>query len=265
MTNYASIKNTSKNKKLIRAEIREYTLCMGLTRGFYKNHLHAAQYYPKNPHRQKQYRNLVVKIPLMPRESDFLNKYVLNFDKILVTVMTHYYNYEKVIEENSEQFYFWDTKKFRIYNDRIMYGHGGAEVRLLRIIQYLYTPCLLTTLFCYGFCFSDSLEHSYLLLDKNYFCRYPYNREETLKYMKDYINSICHLEVEFDRNTAELLKKPYFLGTNSMTNSYIYNITFPDKQSLMPYIEVVNKYAEETYKKLVKAKQIPPFLDEGDE
>ena len=54
MTNYNSVKNTAKNGKLIRAELREYVLAISMFFGLYKNRAMAHRIYQGDQHREEQ-------------------------------------------------------------------------------------------------------------------------------------------------------------------------------------------------------------------
>ena len=176
MADYSSVKNTAKNGKLIRAEIREYILAMALTYGFCQEQSYSEDLYPDNLHRQKQCTLLF--IPKMPEAHNYK---AIIFHKNLIQTFRHYFKEETDKEIVPADFVlFYDTTKFRIYYDRLKYGKkqddGEYFVNLHRTKQYMWTPVLITMLYMYGY---DENKQA-IDLNKFWFFRKCWNINDTI-------------------------------------------------------------------------------------
>lgn len=163
-TNYNSVINTAKNNKLIRAELREIVLSLGLVFGLSYDKTMAEYFYPNNKHRQKQFTYLKIS-----------NEYLQNeFLFELINVLKHYYKY--VISDNYIIFY--DTKKFRIYRKRLEYGQD-RKIRLNKIMRYFWT-----------FLFVTVIWETKIPLNQIWCINKAYDYNETIEYLNNYINKL---------------------------------------------------------------------------
>ena len=176
MTDYSSVKNTAKNGKLIRAEIREYLLAMALVYGFSQEKVWTEGFYPYNLHRQKQCTLLF--LPVVPENKDYR---AILFHENLIQTFKHYFK-EFVSSEflDPNHVLFFDTKKFRIYYDRLKYGrkqeNGEYKVNLHKTMQYMWTPVLITMLYLYGY----DKEKQAIDLNKFWFFKECWNVNDTI-------------------------------------------------------------------------------------
>lgn len=249
MTDYSSVKNTAKDNRLIRAEIREYTLCLGLLNGFIYDCTVSKKLYPNSQLRQKQFTMLCT--DNFPKErSDCLfkelNIYVKYFEQILASALKSYYKHYPELSKTV----FYDSKKFRIYRDRLQYG-PERSISLNRTVQYFWTPALLTLLFsCCGI--SKNTGSYSLILSNTHMYKNAYNVEDLKIHLLNYIKNVCNLELEnSDIYNSEKSSAQF------CCNDIIY---FPTIEAAKPYINLVNKTAETVYKKLVIGKYISENL-----
>ena len=195
---YKSVINTAKNGELIRAEIREYVLAMGLINGFYQDSVFAELQYPNNIHRQKQctmlkVNNVIFANPYL--ESEHLNNLVRN----IVTTMTKYYKHCNIrtgVEQYSVIFY--DTKKLRIYYNRLCYGKN-KRIILKHTMQYIWTDILLVLMFIYGY---DRTKDC-IDLTKFWFYNNAESKTDSAGYILEYMLNICSIKSGIVFNLAD--------------------------------------------------------------
>lgn len=218
MTDYSSVKNTAKNGKLIRAEIREYVLAMGLINGFYQDNEFAQKYYPNNEHRQKQC--TLMNIKKARYHNDF---YVSNDLKNLVlylteTMRTYYKNHVLVKNKDNYNVLFYDTKKFRIYYKRLRYGRE-YKVNLSHTMQYMWTDVLLSLMFVYGY----DQKNNCIDLNKFWFYKESVNKKIAAVFLINYLHNVCKIKnITYSCKENNL----YFQNTEEIINKVTTNATF---------------------------------------
>ena len=193
---YESVKNTAKDGRLIRAEVREMVLALALVHGFGKNKDKAAKMYPDNELRQKQYTELVVGY-------EPYAKFCRNIDNSIYWVadaLKYYFKYyDSVIErepynKNLGITIFYDTKKFRIYYDRIRYGRDN-KIRLNKLtMQYFWTKVPLVLWLPYiGTNITQDLDFWCFecVLDS-------YSIEENMRAISAYISDVCGIPNDYN-------------------------------------------------------------------
>lgn len=200
MTDYSSVKNTAKNGKLIRAEIREYVLAMALVYGMVQDHVWSEDLYPWNLHRQKQC--TLMFLPKVPENTDY--KVILFHQNMIQTIRSYFKEYKDTTGNNKnlghDVVLFYDTKKFRIYYDRLRYGRD-YKVNLHRTMQYMWTPVLLTMLYIYGY----NPKEQAIDLNKFWFFKNSWNKEDTQYRLSMYLyhTKSFYLKGEFEFDTDE--------------------------------------------------------------
>lgn len=184
MTDYSSVKNTAKNGKLIRAEIREYILAMALVFGFNQDKVWSEKLYPDNPYRQQQCTLLHI-----PKLIDGMEPEASLFHlHLLVTFESYFKRYATYSDPRYVLFY--DTKKFRIYYDRLRYGLNH-KVNLHRTMQYMWTPVLLTMLYIYGY----DKEKQAIDLNKFWFFKNSWNTEHTISQLENWLLEVLYNKI----------------------------------------------------------------------
>lgn len=148
MANYNSVKNTAKNGKLIRAEIREYVLAISMFFGLYKNRAMSHRLYQNDKHRQEQCTFLTIKKnrkldPILNKKG---NEHLLSMPQYMDNTFRSYFKYKT---RSNKMTTFNDCKKLNIYYKRLIYGKRKT-VRLKHTIQYIWTPFLATIICLYG-------------------------------------------------------------------------------------------------------------------
>lgn len=242
MTNYCSVVNTAKNGKLTRPELREYVLSIGLVYGFCFDPILGPRLYPDNENRQKQFTKIAIS------KTDIIgNKEVkmIDFDLpyYLIEVIKKVYKHFN----DSNNLIIYDTKKFRIYRDRLQFGQD-RKIRLNEIFQYLWTPALFTTLYSYRWIFVES-GITYIRLNDFHFFRNAYDTEETISYIKRYLKEVCNLELS--------LKKSNVNAYYSIHDEYGPCIIFPEDYRVREsWDNLAQKTAEYIKNKLEKGKYI---------
>lgn len=213
MTDYSSVKNTAKNGKLIRAEIREYILAMALVFGFSQDKAWSDRLYPDNPHRQQQCTLLHI-----PKSLGYVGPNSLFHSHLLTTFESYFKQY--VGPSLDPKFVlFYDTKKFRIYYDRLKYG-PNYKINLHRTMQYMWTPVLLSMLYIYGF----DKEKQAIDLNKFWFFRDSWNTEDTVSQLTNWLSEVLYNKVgdlgsfKFVDNRYLWLEKPYYWEEVTYTN-----------------------------------------------
>lgn len=193
MTDYSSVKNTAKNGKLIRAEIREYVLAMTLIHGFYRDDKAATELYQGNMHRVKQC--------VFSRIHPVDEKWVLRRinDETLALLQTDLVRtikqFFKYWNEKNHVTVFYDTKKLRIYYNRLRYGREH-KVNLKKTMQYMWTPALLTCMMAQNY----HKKYNRLDLSGMWFYDCAYNQWETVDFILKYLSEVCKLKTKLAYN-----------------------------------------------------------------
>ena len=197
MTDYHSVINTAKNGRLIRAEIREYVLGMALYYGFYKDKTIAAKLYDHDPNRDKRIEQCTF-LAIKNKERLDPIVYDLNCAELLAmpgAIKKTIKSYVKTYLETEESTILYDTKKFRVYYNRLTWGQE-KKIVLTRTIQHIWTDYL-AMLFCLygkhsrgpGWC-SINIQQFHMFLEAK-------DRYETNKYIRKYLKNIvkadCHV------------------------------------------------------------------------
>ena len=206
INSYVSVVNTAKNGKLIRARLREIVLCYGLVSGFYQNRTRASLYYAEE-HRVEQCTFLYAKSMLNPRTYPSMSEDLVRLPAAMYKTLQHYY------KNNGTDFY--DTKKFRIYRQRLEYGPadktGYKKISLKRIIQYMATP-LLSCMFALYAGHTLTKDGTFLDLNSLYCVRYAWDKKQTVYELQKYIDVVLKIpglyitedgHLQFDTQTAE--------------------------------------------------------------
>lgn len=280
MTSYHSVINTAKNNKLIRAEIRELTLCEIIYSGLIKaipGSEVIETLYPDNQLRQKQckllrphYYNSFFK-PYVDPDKDIAvkNLYYLRF--WVLDTLKHYYKFNTDSSFSSFHF-FYDTKKLRIYYDRIYkcvdVKNQVYKTRFDKIKQYFWTPALLAYLFSCDMVTESTEDYTNKLRKYSafsLFCRKRYilhlnqfdvfneliDKNDFAVYFKDYINNVCGLELDIadvDEDNKKIKTTTYVPSKNL--------IVFKSSSDYRKWLKLAFKTAREIKKKLYKGKYI---------
>ena len=189
MTNYHSVINTAKNGKLIRAEIREYVLGMALYYGFHKNKEYAKTLYPKDEHRVKQCTFLVLSDDHVPQGLiwHYAGPACFSIHRYIVTTIRSYF---KIARETPLGIIFYDTKKFRIYYKRLVWG-PEKRITLKHSIQYIWTNYL-AVLFCL-FGTHQTQDPYYIDISQFHMYALAKDTEETDAYIQRYLMDIVKI------------------------------------------------------------------------
>ena len=206
--NYSSVKNTAKNGMIIRADIRELVLALGFYLGFVHNEKRARRLYPHlekeiNIKRQKQY----TEMSIFNLSDGSSIKDIENVPVWIVETIKYYFKYE----QNGTNVYFYDTKKFRIYRNRLQFGQN-KEWRLRKnTMQYFWTLSPLTI--WYSLC---AKKPQRCLSFRYFYCvQNAYNLEENMSAIAKYISEITKItdleirgtEIYFSKSSWKHLKK----------------------------------------------------------
>lgn len=200
MTSYFSVKNTAKNGRLIRAEIREYVLAIGLYWGFRRPRANAVMRFPDNEQRQKQYTEICA--PFMKAPNPYITDHNLNMlPDWLIMTMTSYFSYEHWFSADADEkgILFYDTKKFTHYRDRLWYSQMRKTKLDKRTMQYMWTPALLCVL--YSYCYSEGK----LDLKEAWFVNNAENVADNMNEIVKYIKEVCHITGEITVNDTDIL------------------------------------------------------------
>lgn len=279
MTSYHSVINTAKNNKLIRAEIRELTLCEIIYSGLIRTHFRpeiAETLYPDNQLRQKQCRvlrpscyNVNLKPYIDPnRNIDIKNLYYFRF--WILDTLKHYYKFN-MDSSNSNLHFFYDTKKLRIYYDRIYkcvdVKNQIYKTRFDKIKQYFWTPALLTYIFSCDMATDSVRDYTYMLQKCSVASLCSYNKKHILYlrqfdvfnklidknefaiYFKNYINNICGLELDIADVESEEIKITIYDPSRNL-------IVFKSSSDYKKWLKLAFKTAREIKEKLYKGKYI---------
>lgn len=216
MTDYSSVKNTAKNGKLIRAEIREYVLAITLIYGFYRDNELANKIYHGNLHRINQ----CVFTSICPIDRNLILNQIDDENLSLIqtniaNTMKYYFKYW--LENNNMIFY--DTKKFRIYYNRLKYGRDH-KINLAKTRQYLWTPVLLTCIVAHKYR-KNSNEIS---LKDLWFYDNAYDKHSTMSFFIDYLKNTCKIKSKILYNSNE--DYIYFEDIQEVINLAIKNAAF---------------------------------------
>ncbi len=229
INSYASVVNTSKNGKLIRSRLREIVLCCALVVGLYQNKKCAIKLYDKEKH-IKQCTFLYAKAMLSPSRAFVMSEYLIDLPLVIYKTLKYYY------KNNGTDFY--DTKKFRIYRERLDHGHayipGHKKVTLKNTIQYMSTPLLACMFALYG---GQTLYGNLDLRALNCI-KHAWKRKETISDLQKYIDVV--------------LKIPGLYITNKGI------LTFKSKKTKNAFWNIVNQEAEKLYTELKEG----GYLDE---
>ena len=214
MTSYHSVINTAKNGRLIRAEIREYVLGMALYCGFCKDPILAEKLYPGDDHRIRQCTFLTVPNEPAPGRDAWPYAWPICFaiGKDLVKTIRSYF---KVAGQNDTATMFYDTKKFRIYYDRLVWGRE-KKITLKKTIQYIWTNYLAMLCCLYG---RHQMQDPYYI-DISSFHMYQYakDRDETDQYMQRYLDDIIHIPCVIYDGTIYFESEVQYQAFWDMTN-----------------------------------------------
>lgn len=191
MINYRSVKNTAKNNRLIRAEKREYILCISLIHGFYRKEKLARLIYGNDDLRVSQ----ATFIRIQPSSKSWVLSRTksINLAVLQMNIMKVMRASPKFWGNGDGSYVFLGTRKYRIYYDRLLFGKD-KKIRLHKTIQYLYTPAFLALLFAEGY----HKKNQNLSLEKLWFYNHAYDKEETTKYILNYLKDVCKLEASYD-------------------------------------------------------------------
>ena len=203
---YKSVINTAKNGKLIRAEFRELVLCYAFLFGLSWDKKIARELYPNNKLRYKQL--TILRLP------DNLN-YNRNLPRDLGNAIKRFL---PILEERFRNYngLLYDTKKLRIYRNRMQYGEK-REIILDKIINYFWTPLLLVFIISYAY---KDLQIDLLRLNA---VKKSYNPNETLSYLYIYFKVICNLDLESSENTYTAYSEDYkiIFPNNSVADKWL--------------------------------------------
>ena len=119
------MKNTAKNGLPMRFELRECVLSLALIYGFEKNEILAEMLFPNDDIRREQV--VFIRIP-KKHIGDVFEK---GSFRLAIEVIKRYYKFI----ENDDEIIFFDTKKFRIYYQRLIWGRE-KKIILDKTIQY---------------------------------------------------------------------------------------------------------------------------------
>lgn len=203
---YESVKNTAKNGKLIRAEFRELVLCYAFLFGLTWDKEIARELYPNNKLRYKQ-----LTILRLPNSLE----YDCNLPKNLKEAIRRFLPIlEERFKKHDELLY--DTKKLRIYRDRMQFGNE-RKIILDRVINHFWTPLLLIFIVSYAY---KDLEIDLLRLNA---VRNSHNPNDTLSYLYTYFKVICNLDLESSKNTYTAYLEDYkiIFPNNSVADKWL--------------------------------------------
>lgn len=189
---YKSVINTAKNGKLIRAEFRELVLCYAFLFGLKWNRELANELYPDNKRRYKQF--TILEIPKQLELNQKIPKELRNIVKRFLPVLEERFKKHKDI--------LYDTKKLRIYRDRMQFGEKRLII-LDRVINYFWTPLLLVFIMSYAY------KDLFIDLKKLDAVKNSYNPNDTLSYLNLYFEGVCNLRLESSENTYAAYVKDY--------------------------------------------------------
>lgn len=174
---YASVKNTAKNGKLIRAELRELVLAEAFCYGFAK----------ENERTGLPLRLTDFSYP----EGDPLHN-VYDMHGWTAEMFRYYYNHNICTVHNEpykpdEKLICFHDKKFRIYRKRLEYGSGHLWRLKKKTMQYFWTKAPLVLFF------SEAEVPGQCILDFQWFefVEKAYCIEENMRAISRYITEIC--------------------------------------------------------------------------
>lgn len=174
---YSSVKNTAKNGKLIRAELRELVLAEAFRYGFEQDDDGTRLWiYPFYDF-------------LYPNTGPFHN--AKNIHTWVFETFRYYYKYrltedKKIDSISVRTIVFWD-KKFRIYKKKLEYGQKHEWRLRKKIMQYFWTKAPLVLFF------NDAVILDAKCLDFDWFefTSNAYDVVENMRAISDYIRNIC--------------------------------------------------------------------------
>jgi hypothetical protein len=244
MTSYYSVHNTAKNGRLIRAEIREYVLGMALRYGFYKDKALARVIYPDNERRigQCTFLNLPKKPELDPAVYGFGCPELIEMPAAVIKTIGSYF---KSWTDTDEQELFYDTKKFRIYCQRLVYG-PDKKITLKHTAQYIWTNYL-AMLFClYG---GHTYGSGWCSIDIRDFAMYAHGVTPHDKYVAETGN---RLSAGTDRaEEADDYIRKYLLNTVHADCHLVAGVIFFQTPAIyQTFWDIANKEAVRIYEKL---------------
>lgn len=225
INSYASVINTAKNGKLIRARLREIVLCFGLVTSFYQNKERAKHLFKNKENRIKQCTFLYAKALLCPRVRPEMSAALVFLPSAMFRVLQCHY------KNDGTDFY--DVRKFRIYRKRLEFGprnkKGRKKITLKHTIQYMWTPLLACMFALYG---GQMLNSGINKLDlrKLNCVKYAWNRKETALELQKYLDVVLGIHGLY------VTKKGFLI--------------FKTEKSKDAFWDIVNQEAEKLLKEL---------------
>lgn len=227
INNYKSVVNTAKNEKLIRADLREYVLALGLYLGFTENKLRAQKLYPNNQRRIKQCTFL--NTARCESATEYPTELLSDIDslhRMLIQTLCCYYKQDK--------FDFYDTKKFYHYRNRLEYGKpdkilGIKKIDLTRTIQYMASPVLACMFAAKGIW--THVDNVPQLDIRNFDCiRRAYDIKKTDSQIQKYIDVVLHIPDIVIENGIILFTQKSFLKFCYVINNELMIIQYKLKE-----------------------------------
>ena len=225
INSYASVVNTANDHKLLRHRIREIVLAVALSIGFYQNEIRAQWLYRTNKKRIEQCTFLYAKSIVSPQRKREFSDTLYQLPAAIYKTLLCFF------KSNETELY--DTKKFRIYRQRLEYGpknrHGYRKITLHHIIQYMSTPLFACMLGLYS---GNILEPGKDQLDISAFdfFKRAYDKSDTARELQKYLDVV--------------LKIP---GLQVTKNGKLVFLTPESKEA---FWQAVNNEAEILYKEL---------------